>query len=201
MCCTRTNCTTERPAGFGYRMLYLDPASVQQALGGQPLPFVAEPVIGGTRLPSALVAAIIDFDRDIDALAATEIVALAADALSGLCEGEASATARRLDIGALLRVREAMTNEPERSHPLDALERLCGLSRWELARGFRAAFGVSPSRFRTMRQLDRVRCEVRAGAGLAGAALAAGFADQAHMTRHFKRAYGLTPARWAAMIG
>jgi AraC-like DNA-binding protein len=52
-----------------------------------------------------------------------------------------------------------------------------------------------------MRQLDRVRREVRAGAGLAQASLAAGFADQAHMTRHFKRAYGMTPARWAGMVG
>jgi AraC-like DNA-binding protein len=28
----------------------------------------------------------------------------------------------------------------------------------------------------------------------------AGFADQSHMTRRFKRAYGLTPAAWAAAV-
>ena len=37
------------------------------------------------------------------------------------------------------------------------LERLADLDRWTLARQFRAAFGTSPGRFRTMRQLDRVR--------------------------------------------
>ena len=31
-------------AGFAYRITYLDPALVQEALGGRPLPFVAEPV-------------------------------------------------------------------------------------------------------------------------------------------------------------
>jgi AraC-like DNA-binding protein len=38
------------------------------------------------------------------------------------------------------------------------------------------------------------------GTGLADAAFAAGLADQSHMSRQFKRAYGLTPARWAAAL-
>ena len=77
---------------------------------------------------------------------------------------------------------------------------MAGLDRWTLARQFRAAFGTSPVRFRTMRRLDQVRRLLRGGAGPAEASLAAGFADQSHMSRHFKRAYGLTPARWAAMM-
>ena len=35
---------------------------------------------------------------------------------------------------------------------------------------------------------------IRGGLPLAVAALEAGFADQSHMSRLFKRAYGLTPA-------
>ncbi|MGP9819541.1 helix-turn-helix transcriptional regulator [Salinarimonas sp. NSM] len=35
---------------------------------------------------------------------------------------------------------------------------------------------------------------------MAQAALAAGFADQSHMTRRFKAAYGITPERWRRMI-
>jgi AraC-like DNA-binding protein len=185
-------------AGFGYRMLYLDPAAIQQALGGRPLPFVAQPVVPSKRLPREFVAAITEIDEELDATAATETVAMAADVLAHL-EGHPPAKNRRLDLVALERVRDAIAAEPEIRQSLAGLERLSGLDRWELARGFRSAFGVSPSRFRTMRQLDRVRREIGAGAGLADAALGAGFADQAHMTRHFKRAYGLTPARWAAM--
>ena len=187
-------------AGFGYRMLYLDPCLVQESLGGRPLPFVAEPVVAAGRLPRELVSAIADIEEELDPLAAAEIVVLAANVLADL-EHCASAKHGCLDLVALSRVRDTMAAEPQRQHRLEALERLSGLDRWELARGFRAAFGISPSRFRTMRQLDRVRREIRSGAGLADAALGAGFADQAHMTRHFKRAYGLTPARWAAITG
>ena len=31
--------------GFGYRIAYVDPSLIQQALGGKPLPFVADPVL------------------------------------------------------------------------------------------------------------------------------------------------------------
>jgi AraC-like DNA-binding protein len=34
---------------------------------------------------------------------------------------------------------------------------------------------------------------------LVDAALASGFADQSHMTRHFKRVHGPPPGRWAAI--
>jgi AraC-like DNA-binding protein len=69
-----------------------------------------------------------------------------------------------------------------------------------VARQFRACLGTSPYRYLVMRRLDRVRALVRDGEPLADAAAACGFADQSHMTRHFKRAYGLTPGRWAAML-
>jgi AraC-like DNA-binding protein len=41
---------------------------------------------------------------------------------------------------------------------------------------------------------------IRTGKPLAEAALSAGFADQSHMSRMFKRTYGLTPAKWAAAL-
>jgi hypothetical protein len=45
-------------AGFGYRIVYVDPALVLQALGGQALPFVAQPVVDMARLPAGSVAEI-----------------------------------------------------------------------------------------------------------------------------------------------
>ena len=95
-------------------------------------------------------------------------------------------------------MRDALVAEPAKRHSMGELERLAGLDRWTLARQFRTAFGTSPGRFRTMRQLDRARRLLRGGTSLAEAAVDAGFADQSHMSRHFKRAYGLTPARWVS---
>jgi AraC-like DNA-binding protein len=180
--------------GFAYRIAYLDPALVQQALGGAPLPFVSCPVLPAARLDAA--RALWDPDVAMDDVARTELVVAAADLLRA-----ASGTTRApplLALERLRRVRSCIADSPGQRQPMEQLERVAGLDRWTLARQFRAAFGTSPSRFRTMRQLDLVRRSLRCGMSLAEAALAAGFADQSHMSRQFKVAYGVSPGAWVA---
>ena len=184
--------------GFAYRILYIDPGLIQAALGGGLLPFVSSPVVNLTDQQKNALSAAWEMESPIDDIGRIEITAAAADILSA-----SSGAARQLpplDLPGLWRVRSLIAAHPAERHPITELERAAGLDRWSLARQFRAAFGTSPSRFRTMRQLDRVRRLITSGCGLAEAALDAGFADQSHMSRQFKRAYGLTPARWATAL-
>lgn len=83
---------------------------------------------------------------------------------------------------------------------LDELERVSGRDRWSLSRDFRALYGTSPYRYLTLRRLDRVRHLLLGGSVPSDAALIAGFADQSHMTRQFKQAYGLSPGHWLRLI-
>jgi len=135
----------------------------------------------------------------IDDIERIEIVTAVADILLSACS-DAARPLSALPLPGLLRARARIAARPADRHPINELERVADLDRWSLARQFRAAFGTSPSRFRTMRQLDQVRRLVKSGSSLADAALDAGFADQSHMSRQFKRAYGLTPARWRAAL-
>ncbi|GAA5037177.1 AraC family transcriptional regulator [Thermocatellispora tengchongensis] len=185
--------------GFGYRIVYLDPALVRDSLGGGPLPFVADPVIRAGRVDPALAACLRDIDDPLDDAEAAEVTVAVADTLRAHAGGRAAGPAR-LDLPALGRVRELLVADPLTRHRAEDFERVSGLDRWTLARQFRAAFGTSPTRFRTMRRLDRARALIRAGHALGEVAAAAGFADQSHLTRMFKRAYGLTPAAWAAAL-
>jgi AraC-like DNA-binding protein len=185
-------------AGFAYRIAYIDPALVQEALGGRPLPFVEEPVVALTSAQWAGIQRMWDMDDEIDELGRLEIAISLADTLELL----STSKVRRppvLPLSALDRARELLVSNPARKRSARELEREAGLDRFTLARGFRAAFGTSPSRFRTQRQLDLVRRFLRSGSSCADAALQAGFSDQSHMTRMFKRAYGLTPAGWTAL--
>lgn len=183
--------------GFAYRIVHIDPCLIQAALGGRPLPFVSNPVVELTNRQQPALSAAWQMENAIDDLQRIEIVTAAADILLDAAS-DAATPLPALRLPGLLRVRSLLASCPADRQPIEELERVAGLDRWSLARQFRAAFGTSPSRFRTMRQLDRVRRLLNSGSGLADAALEAGFADQSHMSRQFKRAYGLTPGRWAA---
>lgn len=83
-------------------------------------------------------------------------------------------------------------------------------------RDWARASNLSPSRFRALciellgappirlRQWARLKTAARAlmdGAGLAEAAAAAGYADQAHFTRQLRRWFGVSPARGLSTLG
>jgi AraC-like DNA-binding protein len=185
--------------GFAYRIIYIDPSLVQEALEGRPLPFVRSPVVNASLLPGGFSLLAWDLDAEIDDLARVDIAVAAAHLLVAASSGSPVKSAA-LAIAPVSRVRDLIAACPASRHSMDELERLSGLDRWTIARQFRALFGTSPSRFRTLRQLDRVRGLLTSGTPLAEAAVAAGFADQSHMSRRFKSAYGLTPAAWVSTI-
>ncbi len=182
-------------AGFGYRILYVAPALVQEALAGRSLPFVADPVQRPAPQTAGLAELLRDIDEPMDELARTAAAAIVADALAGA--GGADEPAGAIDLAAVSAVREYLDAHPTAGTRAHLLERVGGSDRWTIARHFRAAFGTSPDRYRTMRRLAVARRAIAAGTPLAEAAAAAGFADQSHMTRQFTRAYGMTPGRWA----
>ena len=83
--------------------------------------------------------------------------------------------------------------------PLPTLEEIAGTDRFTIARHFRWAFGTSPDRYRTLRRLALAKDAIASGQSIARASAEAGFADQSHLTRQFKKTYGLTPAAWIAL--
>ena len=187
------------PAGFRYRIAYVEPAIVQAALGGRPLPFAAEPVLDPAPATAGLVALLEDMDEPLDELAAAAAATAVADALEAAA-GRSQAGGG-VDTAAVAAVREHLAAHPGGDTRAADLERIAGIDRWAIARQFRRAFGTSPDRYRRMRRLALARDAIAAGGSLAAVAAETGFADQSHMTRHFTRAYGLTPGRWAALTG
>ena len=183
-------------AGLHYRILYIEPALIRDALDGRELPFVADPVHDPTPATRSLAGLLDDIDEPISDLSRVDIATVIADTLSTL----AGRPGHRLsiDLRAVTLVRDHLAADPSQHTSAHTLEHLSGIDRFAIARQFRRAFGTSPDRYRTMRRLDLARATIERGESLARAAASAGFADQSHMTRQFKRAYGMTPARWAA---
>lgn len=184
--------------GFRYRMLYIDPVLIQQALGGKPLPFIAGGLSDDVRLRQATESFMQTMDCAFEPLEEDDAIydlAHALQAAAGKSRGR-----RALDYPAAERARAYIHSSGGASVKLEELEHVSGRDRWSLSRDFRALYGTSPYRYLTMRRLDHCRRLLLAGTCLADAAIDSGFFDQSHMTHHFVRSFGITPARWLGML-
>jgi AraC-like DNA-binding protein len=187
-------------SGFGYHIVYVAPERIGaavRAITGRPtpLPFVREPVSVNPLLARAVDDA---FRTGLEPLARDSLVVRLAEGLLAADSSLASASIRPLDFAGLARARAFL--DSRRSVVRSAeLEAVTGLTRYEIARQFRVAYGTSPYRYSLLRRLDFARGGLRRGERLVEVALAAGFADQAHFTRMFTSTYGMPPGRYAVL--
>ena len=186
-------------ATFAYRMLYVDPAAISQALGGASPPFVTEVVAPDAAMAGLIDEAFADFPQSLEPLAIDATVARLADLLARRSDGHRRRRRGAAALPAVGRARDFLIANAHRTVGSDELERVSGLDRFALARHFRRAFGTSPHRFQVGRRLMQAQTLIAGGTALSETAAATGFADQSHLTRHFAARFGVTPGRWAAL--
>lgn len=185
-------------AGFRYRMIYVQPAAIQQILGGKPLPYIKDGISSDPDLFRVIRTLLQSLDAGDDPLAEDDALfdlAHALDRASG-----ARKLRQALDYRAAEKAREFIHASLQRTLSLAELENASGRDRWRLSRDFRVLYGTSPYRYLSMRRLERVRELIVQGQSLVDAAASAGFSDQSHMTRQFGKTYGVSPARWLKML-
>ena len=126
-----------------------------------------------------------------------EAVLTAVDALAPHLRPGPPAAHGRCEHAAVRRATAYVSERWDRTVALSELSEVCGLSRFALLRRFRAQTGLTPHAFQTNLRIARARVMLSAGEPPARVALECGFADQAHLTRTFKRVVGITPGRFA----
>jgi AraC-like DNA-binding protein len=179
---------------FRYRTAYVSPAALQSVLGGRPLPFIEGGICGHPPLRRAVQALLEDLDQPLGGFAYEDVLQALALAL-----GEAAGNPEPASIPnrrAAFQARAFIDENLLENLQLKDLERVTQHDRWQLSRDFRAVFGASPYRYLVFRRLDAARGMIMAGGAIADVAHACGFADQSHLTRHFRKAFGLTPQAW-----
>lgn len=188
------------PEGFRYQMLYIEPWLLRGALRGRSgLPFVPDVVARDPALAALLAEIFADFPARVEPLAWDGFLARLADLLLSRSDDAPNADRRPVPAAAVEAARQLLHDDFARPVGSAELEQVSGLDRFELARAFRRLAGTSPHRYLVGRRLAAARALLAGGEDLSQAALLVGFADQSHMTRHFKARYGLTPGRFAAL--
>ena len=190
-------------SGWTYRMFYLQPSLMHRA-AGQLSGKAADPPFfrPGVLSDNALAAMIVRTHR------------LFEDPQAGLMEKQsrliqllccfiarhADPAPRMHGIGdehqAVARARDFMETHFALDLSVVEMAAHAGLSPFHFIRVFKRHIGLSPHTYLIQVRVRRARQMLNRGSSIAQCALEAGFADQSHLTRHFKRVLGITPGQY-----
>ena len=176
-----------------WRMAYFDPAYLRRSLGEEALGELefARPRFDDARVGAGVAQLFAAAEADDgegafeEALLAALIPLVRRRRVVRLCERAGPGLARAI---------QRIDDDPSGHASLAELAREAGLSRFQLLRAFAKATGATPQAYARQARARLARRLIREGSSLADASAAAGFADQAHMTRALVRQYAVTPA-------
>ncbi|QBE65979.1 AraC family transcriptional regulator [Pseudoduganella lutea] len=180
---------------WSYRMFHVDSrwlADMQGERGEfQPYQAVASYAPGLFRRLEALYASCADPAAD-----ALEKHGAALDFFTFMHDVLQPAPAAKLAGRQLQRAADYLREHRAGTPTLDDLCAATGLSPSYLIRAFKARYGMTPHAWLVDCRIQYCREQLRRGVPIADAALAAGFADQAHLQRAFKRHVAATPGQY-----
>lgn len=185
---------TVTEAGFRKRVLYLDTSLLPQRLTGAAVdaPMLRDPAL------RACVHGLHVSLGERDPFEAQSRLAFVAERLRWWLEGREQVPYGAPGAGLAVRLRELLDARVTEGITLEeASAELGDVHATQLIRSFRAAYGLPPHAYLTGRRVAAARRLLLAGVPAAEAATAAGFYDQAHLTRHFGRHVGISPGRFA----
>ncbi|MFH9609336.1 AraC family transcriptional regulator [Streptomyces sp. NPDC017448] len=180
--------------GFRKRVLYLDMTLLDAGLVGPAVdtPDLADPLLR-TRV-GRLHQALADPG---DAFEAESRLAFVGERLRGHLRPGRAPSGPPPGRGVARDLRDLLDARLREGVTLAEAARLVHAHPVHLVRAFSAAYAIAPHQYLTSRRVDRARRLLLDGVPPGRAAVAVGFHDQSHLTRHFKRIVGTTPGRYA----
>jgi AraC-like DNA-binding protein len=184
------------PSGFVYRAMY-PAASLLAAVTGR-VPWFEEPVIDDPVLADALCRVHAALCHGAEPLEAESRLSwllgelVRRHASRGWPDGPQARESGAVAGLVMDRLADELSCPPSLAEI--ALE--AGLSRYQLVRSFRSEVGMPPFAWLAQHRVTRARALLERGHGLAETAAMTGFADQAHLTRWFRRVVGITPGAY-----
>jgi AraC-like DNA-binding protein len=197
---------TTRDGAYSYRMIYVDHAVLAAAHDGpaghrMATPFFPHAVVTDhaladrlSRLHRALEHPATRLERE------TLLLTALVDLVRRHATAAPPSTLRQHTPRAVALALDYLAEHFAGNVSLAELAALAGVDRFHLLRAFRRSVGLPPHLYQTQLRLRHARRLMRAGEPPAMAAAAAGFADQSHLIRKFKAAYGVTPGQWLGCV-
>jgi AraC-like DNA-binding protein len=189
--------------GFTYRMVHIWPEFFA-SLTGTPLPLFRSPVIENPAVAASVRGLHLALTGHATELERYERLAGTARLLLRHASGRWPRPGSP-DLRVATRVRDLIHDASAdlttaNTLTADDLAAAAGCSRFAAYRAFSRAYGLAPSDYQRQLRIRAARRLLSDGVSPARAAAEAGFADQAHLTRWFRRYYGVTPGAYQAAV-
>ncbi|MFM2479985.1 AraC family transcriptional regulator [Celerinatantimonas sp. YJH-8] len=97
-------------------------------------------------------------------------------------------------------VKEFIDDFPSANVSLQELANLASISPFHLVRAFQSAYGFPPHAYQIQARLRLAKKLLKQGHKISDVAQEAGFHDQSHFHRHFKKAMGVTPGQYFKQV-
>ncbi|MEV1066632.1 AraC family transcriptional regulator [Streptomyces sp. NPDC050263] len=183
--------------GYAYRALYAAPGLLTDGTLGTGVPHFRDAVVDDPELAAALRRAHTELAACPDPLEAESRFPWLLTALVRRHSTARGDTDTVPGVGRIaLTVRDRLADELVEPPSLADMAADLGLSRYQLLRAFRTTMGIPPYAWLAQHRVARARGLLEAGLRPAEVATLVGFADQAHLTRWFRRVLGVTPAAY-----
>ena len=187
--------------GWRFRNLYISPALMQWLLEqlerNQPiLPVFQKPVAHDPALRSHFLQV---FQALVQATPLLTQQSLLLELMSHLLQhhsGIAVPPPAARESRAVALVRAYLEEHYTENVSIETLSQLSQLSPYYLIRCFRRQSGLPPHHYQRQVRLLKAKQALHTSQSLAAIASAAGFFDQSHFTRSFKRVFGVTPGQY-----
>jgi AraC-like DNA-binding protein len=180
----------------GWHMLYIEPEVIAQELSGSVdmKPVATDPQLSG--IMQQLFVVLSSPTPDHAAIEETVMLCLMRVAKQHLL----STAPRHACSPSIALAKEYLDDSPADVVTLSELATLCGMTRFQLIRGFSRETGTTPHAWRIQSRVRLAKRLLQQGMRLVDAALMAGFADQSHLTRAFQRQLGVTPGQYVLSL-
>src|SRR5271156_4482608 len=188
--------------GWRFRMFYLDAKLLQWAVSemtgqGKDIPFFSTPTLNDPALANML--------RNLHSCLGNESSLLErqsrflctfAELARRHADARPAPRALTRERATIRIVRDYLVDHSSQNVSLADLARISKLSSFHLVRVFKAEIGLPPHAFLEQVRVNRARRLMQKGLSLADVAVATGFTDQSHFSRHFKKMTGVTPGQY-----
>ena len=183
-------------------MLYVKPTLMRQVAaslsgGGHAVPFFAKII----SLESDLIHSYLQLCHSISDAASTlaqesRLIALLGRLIQHCANVQFESLPIELAHQQIQTVRAYLEEHFAENITLEQLAQIAHLSPYHLNRVFSQTVGLPPHKYRLQVQVERARSLLLQGMPLKQVAVETGFADQSHLTRHFKRLMRVTPGQY-----